>query len=61
MVFEYTNSKGQKYYLHKREGRGGATLFFFSKDPTGAMDSLPENMTVFENPRTSLPMVKKKS
>ncbi len=55
MVFEYTNSKGIKYYLHKRGG-----LLFFSKDPNGAID-LPEGFEVKENPRTGLPIVKKKT
>lgn len=59
MAYEHTNSKGIKYYLHSREGRGGAKLFFFSKDPAEGID-LPINMQVIENPRTGLPMVKKK-
>jgi hypothetical protein len=59
MVYEYVNSKGMKYYLHIREGKGGAKLFFFSKDPTGGID-LPSDMQVVENPRTGLPLVKKK-
>jgi hypothetical protein len=59
MGFSYKNSKGQIYYLHSREGRGGAKLFFFSKDPSGSID-LPEELEVFENPKTSLPMVRKK-
>jgi hypothetical protein len=59
MVFSFTNSKGQVYYLHSREGRGGAKLFFFSKDPSGAID-LPEGFEVFENPKTSLPMIRRK-
>ncbi|MEM5879041.1 MAG: hypothetical protein QXU74_00930 [Candidatus Aenigmatarchaeota archaeon] len=59
MVFSFTNSKGQVYYLHSREGRGGAKLFFFSKDSSGAID-LPEGFEVFENPKTSLPMVRRK-
>lgn len=59
MAFSHKNSKGQVYYLHSREGRGGAKLFFFSKDPTNGVD-LPEGYDVFENPRTGLPMVKRK-
>ena len=59
MAYIYTNSKGVKYYLHIREGKGGAKLFFFSKDPTGGVD-LPENMQIVENQKTGLPMVKKK-
>jgi hypothetical protein len=55
MPYSHTNSRGQTYYLHTRGGR----LFFFSKDPAGAID-LPEKFNVVENPRTGLPMVKKK-
>lgn len=58
MGFEHTNSRGQKYFLHSREGRGGAKLFFFSKSPEGAID-LPEIYMIIEGP-TGLPMVKKK-
>ncbi|MEM5836197.1 MAG: hypothetical protein QXR09_00940 [Candidatus Aenigmatarchaeota archaeon] len=59
MVFSFTNSKGQIYYLHSKEGKGGAKLFYFSKDPSGAID-LPEGFEVFENPKTCLPMIRKK-
>jgi len=55
MAYSHKNSKGVTYWLHSRNGR----LFFFSKDPKDAID-LPENFTVIENPRTGLPMVKKK-
>jgi len=59
MAYSHKNSRGQTYWLHSREGRGGAKLFFFSKDPSNSID-LPENMEIFENPRTGLPMIKKK-
>lgn len=59
MAYSHKNSRGQTYWLHSREGKGGATLYFFSKDPKGSVD-LPQNMEVFENPKTSLPMVRKK-
>jgi len=59
MGYSHTNSRGIKYYLHKRVGKGGATLFFFSKKPEGSID-LPEKFKVIENERTGLPMVKKK-
>ena len=54
MAYEITNSKGQKYFLHSK-GR----LFFFSKKAEESID-LPSNLEVFENPRTRLPMVRKK-
>ena len=59
MVYSHKNSRGQMYWLHTREGRGGAKLFFFSKNPEDATD-LPSNFQVIENARTGLPMVKKK-
>lgn len=55
MAYEHTNSKGVKYYLHSK-GR----LMFFSKKPEDAIN-LPENMTVVENTKTGLPLVKKKA
>jgi hypothetical protein len=59
MPYSHQNSRGQTYWLHSREGRGGAKLFFFSKDSSNSID-LPDRLEVFENPRTGLPMVKKK-
>lgn len=59
MAFSQTNSRGQTYWLHSREGRGGAKLFFFSKNQEDSVD-LPEKYEVFENERTGLPMVRKK-
>jgi len=58
MGYSHKNSRGQMYYLHSREGKGGAMLYFFSKVPADSID-LPERFKVFENPRTGLPMVKK--
>lgn len=55
MGYSHTNSKGVTYYLHTRGGK----LFFFSKDPKDSVD-LPERLTVMENSRTGLPLVKKK-
>jgi hypothetical protein len=54
MAYSHKNSKGVTYWLHNR-----GKLFFFSKNPEGAID-LPDNLEVFENPRTGLPMVRKK-
>lgn len=59
MAYEHTNSRGQKYWLHMREGKGGAKLFFFSKNSSESID-LPTEFMVVENPRTGLPMVKRK-
>ncbi len=59
MGFEKTNAKGQKYYLHSNVGANNNTLFFFSKKEENGID-LPEGYDVIENPRTGLPMLKKK-
>jgi len=58
MGYSQQNSKGTTYYLHSREGRGGAKLYFFSKDPNDSID-LPSNMEPMEGP-TGMLMVKKK-
>lgn len=63
MAFEYTNKKGVKYYLHSKEVtlRGGRQqmIYFFSKDPSGSIDSVPGGFIVVENPRTGLPVLKR--
>ena len=58
-IYIYKNRKGKKFWLHMRK-RGKVTLYFFSKDPRGAI-SLPRGYTVVENPKTGLPFLKKKA
>jgi len=60
MAYSHTNSKGKTYWLHCREGKGGAKLFFFSKSSEGSIDLPEEKYEVFENSRTGLPMLRKK-
>jgi len=52
--YKYKNKKGVEYWLHAR-----GSLLFFSRDPEDSVN-LPRGMTVVENERTGLPMVKKK-
>jgi hypothetical protein len=54
MAYSHKNSRETVFWLHSR-----GKLFFFSKNPEDAID-LPSHLEVFENPRTSLPMVRKK-
>ena len=54
MGYEHVNSKGVKYYLHKK-----GTLFYFSKKSQGSIN-MPPGFTVVENSITGLPMLKKK-
>jgi len=56
----YKNRKGKKFWLHVRK-KGKSTIYFFSKDPRGAINSLPRGFTVVENPKTGLPFVKRKT
>ncbi len=55
MVYEHTNSKGKKYYLH-----GKGRLFYFSSTQKENAIDLPEGFKVVENNTTGLPMLKKK-
>lgn len=65
MAYEYTNAKGQKYYLNNREvtlkGSGKQqTIYFFSKNPTDtSIEEVPTDYEVIENPRTGLPVLRK--
>jgi hypothetical protein len=56
----YENKSKKKYWLHSTK-RGKSTLYFFSKDPRGAINSLPGGHKVVENPMTGFPFVKKKA
>ena len=64
MAFSYTNSKGQTYYLHKKDvtlknGRQ-QTIFFFAREVRdGALDALPPGYKVIETERTGMPVLKK--
>lgn len=66
MAFSVQSKKsGKTYYLHGRnqELKGGhrVMLYYFAGTvKEGALDALPEGYFVSENPRTGLPLLKKK-
>ena len=67
MAYSQTNSKGVKYYLHKRDVtlRGGKTqtIYFFAKvekNAKGTPVDLPADRVVKENPRNGFLTVSKK-
>jgi hypothetical protein len=66
MAFEFTNSRGQKYYLHNKKvklrGSGKEqTIYFFARDQrSGSLDAVPAGYMVKEVQRTGLPILKKK-
>jgi hypothetical protein len=64
MAFTHVNSKGQTYYLHRREVtlKGGRlqTIYFFAREEKdGVIDAVPEGMEIVENTKTGLPILKK--
>ena len=65
MAYEFTNSKGTKYYLHFKDVnlKGGRTqrIYFFARDiRSGALDEVPADYKVIETERTGMPILKKK-
>ncbi|MEA3420140.1 MAG: hypothetical protein U9Q97_00500 [Acidobacteriota bacterium] len=65
MAFEFTNSKGVKYYLHYKDVnlKGGRQqrIYFFARDiREGSLDSVPDVYKVIETERTGMPILKKK-
>jgi hypothetical protein len=64
MAYSHTNSKGVTYYLHSKDVtlRGGKlqTIYYFAKDVRPeAIDELPENYGVVENPRNGFLTLKR--
>ena len=65
MAYEFTNSKGTKYYLHFKDVnlKGGRTqrIYFFARDVrAGSLDAVPDGYKVIESERTGMPILKKK-
>jgi len=66
MAFEYTNSRGTKYYLHYKD-TPKTTLYYFAKtikpklSDGGPLDAVPANRVVVESQKTGLPLLKKKA
>lgn len=66
-AYEFTNSKGVKYYLNGQEvtlnGGRKQLLYYFSKDLRAktAVAGIPEGRVVGESARTGLPILRKAS
>jgi len=58
-AYVYKAKDGKKFWLHMKK-RGKATLYYFSKDPNGALFNIPKGYEVAINPKQDLPMLKKK-
>ena len=64
MAYEFTNSRGVKYFLHSKDvtlkGGRNQTIYFFARDVRpGAMDEVPAGYKVMETERTGMPILKK--
>jgi hypothetical protein len=64
MAYEFTNSRGVKYYLYAKDVnlKGGRTqrIFFFARDQRpDALNELPAGRVVFETKKTGMPVLKK--
>ncbi|MEX0895813.1 MAG: hypothetical protein WDZ94_02645 [Patescibacteria group bacterium] len=64
-AYQYTNSKGQDYFLHTKEVtlKNGKIqrIYFFARDerPDSALAAVPAGYEVMETKRTSMPVLKK--
>ncbi len=67
MAYSQTNSRGQEYFLHSMEVslKGGRmqTIYYFARSVNAerALDAVPADRMVSENPRTGLLLLKKKA
>lgn len=64
MAYQYTNTKGQDYYLHSkdvqlRSGQNQKIYYFARQIKSEVIDQLPAGMIVVENKKTGLPVLKK--
>ena len=64
MAYEFTNSKGVKYYLHYKDVnlKGGREqrIYFFARDVRpGSLDEIPAGYKAIETERTGMPILKK--
>ena len=48
-----------KFFLHKKKTKTGGTLFFFSKEKTGALSTMPKGFRI-KVAKTGLPLLKRK-
>ena len=64
MAYEFTNSKGVKYFLHGKNVtlKGGRVqkIYYFARDVRPeSIDDIPAGYKVIETERTGLPILKK--
>jgi len=52
--YSYENEDGETFWLHKDE-EGDRTMYYFSKNPEGALPSRPRGYKVVENENSGMP------
>ncbi len=66
MPYAYRNTRGVTYYLHERTitlagSNKQQTIRYFRKEPNEqAIDTVPEGYEIFEGPRSTLPLLRKR-
>ena len=55
--FCYKNKKGEKWWLHVKIGKNNVPIYYFSKNPLGAVPKPPDYIVV--ESKTGMPMLKK--
>lgn len=60
MAVEYTNRKGQLYYLHQGTTKTGKPKYFFSMKSDGSLvKTVPDGFEIYENPNAQVFLQKK--
>lgn len=60
MALEYTNRKGQRYYVLQGRTKSGKPKYFCARKPGATpVDGLPDDFEIFEHPITALVTVRK--
>lgn len=60
MPLEYTNRKGDRYYVHQGLTKTGKTTYHCSRKPGGTpVDKLPAEFEVFEHPQSAIVSIRK--
>lgn len=60
MAVQYTNFRGDEYYLHVRKTTKGNPSYYFKKDDSNtSIDSIPEGYEIYEHPSGRVFLTKK--
>ena len=55
MAIQYTNRKGQTYYLHQGTTKTGKPKYYFAmKDEGNLVDTIPDGFEIYENPNAQV-------